>query len=342
MKVLVCGGPSDWVKGAFQKKLAQVGFEMKAHWPMRKRPPAELPKGVSLVLILQDFIGHSLRKSIISRVPKDIPYIEIPMRRWSESKLLLERKGLLPEVKEPEKEKETEKVANTFQEMFEVVEAPAASKPAGVKFSLSDAIEIEFDTNLLANPENIEDAINSVFRYYEGTVTKEAVKEAIHKVWADKAFCYRQFKVEAYDDAVSGWINRYAEKYNTDFGAYPAYRTISVSGEAVFGRRVTHNRITRVSHENPNWLASIKGKRGSASTTSAIKPTTEVKDERDMTDMFVEQAPKKAAPEPEPADKKQAIVISADEAVLKDISWHLLKLAQSGAIPRAFTVELTD
>lgn len=342
MKVLVCGGPSDWVKGAFQKKLAHAGFEMKTHWPMRKKPPAELPKDINLVLILQDFIGHSLRKSIISRIPKEIPYIELPMRRWSESMLLLEKKGLLPEVKRPKKKKEIEKVVNNFQEMFESVEGVNTSNPSGVKFSLSDAIEIEFDTTLLAKPENIEAAITSVFLYYEGTVSKDAVKKAIYKVWAQKAFCYRQNKVEKYDEAVGAWINRYAEKYHADFGSYPAYRTISVSGEAFFGRRITHNRITRVSHENPEWLASINGKRSGVSTINTSKQTTEIKDERDMTDMFVEQAqqvPQKAAAEH--TDKKQAIIITADESVLKDISWHLLKLAQSGAVPRTFSVELT-
>jgi len=92
---LIVGGPTDWIEGAFQKKLNAIDYNMVAHWPARKQPPAEWPKKIEIALFLVDFLGHSLRNKVKAMAPSDCPIVEIPFRRWSIALEILKSQGRL-------------------------------------------------------------------------------------------------------------------------------------------------------------------------------------------------------------------------------------------------------
>lgn len=98
MNVLIVGGPIDWVKGAFQEKLDEVGLKMVAHWPARKRPPNTFPKDAKAAILLIDFLGHSLRHKVKTLIPEGIPAVEVPFRRWSLAKTVLAQANLVVET----------------------------------------------------------------------------------------------------------------------------------------------------------------------------------------------------------------------------------------------------
>ena len=106
-QALVVGGQANFVMDKLSKSLKRHGIGVHTHLSWKKRrPPAALPKGIDLVYICTDMVGHGLSAPCMNYARElGIPYVN-GTRKWAESieRLtaagfpLIDPKEVLPEI----------------------------------------------------------------------------------------------------------------------------------------------------------------------------------------------------------------------------------------------------
>lgn len=83
---MVVGGQPNFVKDKLSRSLKRHGISVHTHlsWTKR-RPPAALPKGIDLVYICTDMVGHNLAEPCVKYARENgIPFVN-GTRKWAES-----------------------------------------------------------------------------------------------------------------------------------------------------------------------------------------------------------------------------------------------------------------
>jgi hypothetical protein len=83
MRVLIAGGPADFVNQRIKLNLSKAGLEVAAHWEYKRTPPRQIPVGISAVILLTDMCGHDLsnRARELARA-ESIPLC-MTVRKWA-------------------------------------------------------------------------------------------------------------------------------------------------------------------------------------------------------------------------------------------------------------------
>jgi hypothetical protein len=86
LKALVVGGEHSFVIGTLSTQLSRHGIAVHEHWSWDlARAPAALPKGIDLVYILTDLVGHNLSiKALDHARAANIPFVN-SVRKWAEA-----------------------------------------------------------------------------------------------------------------------------------------------------------------------------------------------------------------------------------------------------------------
>lgn len=86
LKALVVGGEHSYVIGTLSTQLARHDIGVHEHWSWDlARAPSALPKGIDLVYILTDLVGHNLStKTVEMARSSGIPFVN-SVRKWAEA-----------------------------------------------------------------------------------------------------------------------------------------------------------------------------------------------------------------------------------------------------------------
>jgi hypothetical protein len=86
LKALVVGGEHSFVIGTLSTQLSRHGITVHEHWSWDlARAPVALPKGIDLVYILTDLVGHNLSiKAVEHARAANIPFVN-SVRKWAEA-----------------------------------------------------------------------------------------------------------------------------------------------------------------------------------------------------------------------------------------------------------------
>ena len=86
LKALVVGGEHSFVIGTLSTQLSRHGIAVHEHWSWDlARAPAALPKGIDLVYILTDLVGHNLSiKAVEHARAAGVPFVN-SVRKWAEA-----------------------------------------------------------------------------------------------------------------------------------------------------------------------------------------------------------------------------------------------------------------
>lgn len=93
-QALVVGGQPSFVKEKLAKSLRRHGIRVHTHWSWdKKRPPQVFPKGLDLVYVCTDMVGHGLSVPCMDWAREQgLPYVN-GTRKWAESITRLTQAG---------------------------------------------------------------------------------------------------------------------------------------------------------------------------------------------------------------------------------------------------------
>ena len=124
-KALVVGGQESFVKEKLARSLKRHGIAVHTHlsWTKR-RPPATLPKGIDLVYICTDMVGHGLAEPCVKYARElGVPFVN-GTRKWAESLERLTQAGF--------------PLTDPVESLPEIIEEVLATRPPGSKPTESD------------------------------------------------------------------------------------------------------------------------------------------------------------------------------------------------------------
>jgi hypothetical protein len=154
-QALVVGGQPSFIKDKLARSLKRHGIVVHTHlsWT-KKRPPPNLPKGIDLVYVCTDMVGHNLAEPCVKYARElGIPFVN-GTRKWAESIERLTQAGF--------------PLLNPMVNLAAIIDEVVASRPPGTSPTKDDlrgiAIAVSGDVN------KAEAYLNPTFNATAGTV----------------------------------------------------------------------------------------------------------------------------------------------------------------------------
>ena len=154
-QALVVGGQPNFVKDKLSRSLKRHGIVVHTHlsWT-KKRPPPNLPKGIDLVYICTDMVGHGLSEPCMNMAREiGIPFVN-GTRKWAESIERLTQAGF--------------PLLDPIVNLPAILEEVVASRPPGTGPTEADLRGIAIAVS--GDVEKAEAYLNPTFNAATGTV----------------------------------------------------------------------------------------------------------------------------------------------------------------------------
>lgn len=279
MDVLIVGGYPSLLQGAYGKKLAEIGVNIRWHEP-RGAVLDCIPEACEGVIILKDLVNHQLAGLAIGHAKtKGIPFAQVT-RKFSHAFPILRDSGFLRSVKITHASANAVVAAPTpvIDETVLVDLAPANEEPKmpTVTDDLNEAMDLLF----LEDPYSSKNPALVASRLYDLTGVEVPVEKAASLCHDRQVIVQSIFgrqgdpKMREYRDTVrERWVISFISEYIDQNGKLPLYKDINAEAKQHLGAILDHTLLSRWIDKATENRISKAGKMADDAATSSATPS---------------------------------------------------------------------
>jgi len=248
MDVLVVGGYPSLLQGAYGKKLAEKGIDIRWHEP-RGAVLDCIPEACEGVLIIKDLVNHQLAGLAIGHAKaKGIPFVQVT-RKFSHALPIIEGSGFLKSVRITSKKAESALSSLVVEDIPTLDNQEPANEDA-LMITQTDELNEAMDILFLEDPYCTKQpsVVMQRLKDLSGlSCSQDAVDQmckkriASLKEWQNKRLDPKQRDTR---DAVRmRWLTGYILEYNAANGSFPQYKLLNEEAKTFFGSTIEHTRL---------------------------------------------------------------------------------------------------
>lgn len=280
MDVLIVGGYPSLLQGAYGKKLAEIGVNIRWHEP-RGAVLDCIPEACEGVIILKDLVNHQLAGLAIGHAKaKGVPFAQVT-RKFSHAFPILRDSGFLNSVKVTRASTTAVAVSPTpvLDETVLVEIAPANEEPPMPTVTTDDLNEA-MDLIFLEDPYSSKNPLLIASRLRDLTGVEVPVEKA-ETMCRDRQVIVQSIfgrqgdpKMREYRDTVrERWVVSFISEYIDQNGKLPLYKDINAEAKQHLGAVLDHTLLSRWIDKATENRISKAGKMADDAATSSATPS---------------------------------------------------------------------